>query len=143
MGSQHIDIFIYLYMSLLSLLCIHTNLTVKMTLKEHKVFLYFDCMSGGTSKREPHRSGQRLECVMMIFAMNILFGFSADVYDVVESLRFARDHSLKAAANAAGHGDVGVSLLPNEVVIDTKNLTADAVDPDSETAYVEACGLIA
>ena len=62
---------------------------------------------------------------------------------MVESLRFATDHSLKAAANAAGHQVVGVSLLPNGVVIDTKNLTAVVVDPDSETAYVEAGGLIA
>ena len=60
---------------------------------------------------------------------------SADVYDVVEALRFAADHGLKAAAYAAGHQVVGVSLLPNGVVIDTKNLTAIDVDPDSQTAY--------
>ena len=67
----------------------------------------------------------------------------ADVYDVVESLRFAADNLLKAAAYAAGHRVVGVSLLPNGVVIDVKNLTAIAVDPDSETAYVEAGGHVA
>lgn len=75
--------------------------------------------------------------------LRLSFALLADVYDVVESLRFAADNSLKAAAYAAGHQVVGVSLLPNGVVIDTKNLTAVAVDPDSETAYVEAGGLVA
>ena len=65
---------------------------------------------------------------------------STDVNDVVESLRFAADHSLRAATYAAGHQVVGVSLLPNGVVIDTKNLTAIDVNPDSQTAYVQAGG---
>ena len=62
----------------------------------------------------------------------------ADVNDVVESLRFAADNSLRASAYGAGHQVVGVSLLPNGIVIDTKNLTAIDVDPESETAYVQA-----
>lgn len=62
----------------------------------------------------------------------------ADVNDVVESLRFAVDNFLRASAYAAGHQVVGVSLLPNGVVIDTKNLTAIDVDPESKTAYVQA-----
>lgn len=66
----------------------------------------------------------------------------ADVDDVVEALRFAADHSLRAAAYGAGHQVVGVSLLPNSMVIDTKNLTAVDVDPDYQTAYVEA-GMLA
>lgn len=65
----------------------------------------------------------------------------ADVNDVVESLRFAADNSLRASAYAAGHHVVGVSLLPDGVVIDTKNLKAIDVDPESETAYVQAGGL--
>ena len=62
----------------------------------------------------------------------------ADVNDVVEALRFAADNSLRAATYGAGHQVVGVSLLPNSVVIDTKNLSAVDVDPESQTAYVEA-----
>ena len=62
----------------------------------------------------------------------------AYVYDVVEALRFTADNSLKAATYGAGHQVVGVSLLPNSVVIDTKNSSAVDVDPDSQTAYVEA-----
>lgn len=61
-----------------------------------------------------------------------------DNNDVVEGLRFAADHSLRAATYAAGHQVVGVSLLPNGVVIDVKNLTAIDVNPDSQTAYVQA-----
>ena len=62
----------------------------------------------------------------------------ADVYDVVEALKFAQDNSLKTAAYGAGHQVVGVSLLPNAVVIDTKNLTAVDVHPTAEIAYVQA-----
>jgi len=60
------------------------------------------------------------------------------VNDIVESLKFAAQNNLKTAVMGAGHQVVGVQLLPNGLVIDTSNLTAVEVDPDTETAYVEA-----
>lgn len=81
----------------------------------------------------------RYQIVSLI--VNVSLVLCADVNDVVESLRFAADNDLRASAYAAGHQVVGVSLLPNGIVIDTKNLTAIDVDPESQTAYVQAGGL--
>ncbi len=63
---------------------------------------------------------------------------SADVNDIVESLKFAAENSLKTAIMGAGHQVVGFQLLPDGLTIDTSNLTAIEVDPDTETAYVQA-----
>ena len=63
---------------------------------------------------------------------------SADVNDIVESLKFAAENYLKTAIMGAGHQVVGVQLLPNGLTIDTSYLTAIEVDPDTETAYVQA-----
>ncbi len=63
---------------------------------------------------------------------------SADVNDIVESLKFAAENALRTAIMGAGHQVVGVQLLPNGLTIDTSNLTAIEVDPDTETAYVQA-----
>lgn len=63
---------------------------------------------------------------------------AADANDIVESLKFAAQNSLKTAVLGGGHQVVGVQLLPNGLTIDTSNLTAIEVDPDSETAYVQA-----
>jgi FAD/FMN-containing dehydrogenase len=60
------------------------------------------------------------------------------VNDIVESLKFAAENCLKTAIMGAGHQVVGVQLLPNGLTIDTSNLTAIEVDPDTETAYVQA-----
>ena len=63
---------------------------------------------------------------------------TADVNDILEALKFGFDNSLKTAVMGAGHQLMGVQLLPNGLTIDTSNCTAVDVDPDSQTAYVQA-----
>ncbi len=58
--------------------------------------------------------------------------------DILEALKFGFNTSLKTAVMGAGHQFMGVQLLPNGLTIDTSNCTAVDVDPDSQTAYVQA-----
>jgi len=60
------------------------------------------------------------------------------VNDILEALRFAAQNSLRTSILGAGHQVVGVQLVPNGVIIDTKTLTGINVDPDSQTALVQS-----
>ena len=93
-----------------------------------------------------HKAVQHLHAAALHRSQPIWSGLSnvlqarctADMNDILEALKFGLNNSLRTAVMGAGHQFMGVQLLPNGLTIDTSNCTAVDVDPDSQTAYVQA-----
>jgi hypothetical protein len=64
---------------------------------------------------------------------------SAD--DVAHTVRFAREHGLKVAAQTTGHGAVALGDLGGAILLRTSALTGVSVDPAAGTARAEAGAL--
>src|SRR5215472_5602827 len=59
------------------------------------------------------------------------------VADVMEAVRFARDHNALVAVRGAGHNIAGSALCEGGLVIDLSATTSVRVDPASRRAWVE------
>jgi FAD/FMN-containing dehydrogenase len=59
------------------------------------------------------------------------------VADVMQAVRFARDHTLLVAVRGGGHNIAGSALCDGGLVIDLSAMTSVRVDPTSRRAWVE------
>lgn len=57
--------------------------------------------------------------------------------DVVEAVRFARNHGLKISVRGGGHSWVGFSLRDGGILIDLGSLKQVSIDPQARTAVVQ------
>ena len=72
----------------------------------------------------------------------VAFVESAD--DVVKTIRFAAENDLKVAGQGTGHGAFGLAgSLEETILIKTKRMRGIEVDPEAQTARVEAGVLVA
>lgn len=61
---------------------------------------------------------------------------AANTADIVAAMNFANEHDLGVALQATGHG---ITQLPNgALLINTADMTGVTIDPEAQTAYVEA-----
>ncbi|GGN87270.1 MULTISPECIES: FAD-binding oxidoreductase [Haloarcula] len=61
-----------------------------------------------------------------------------DVADVKAAVNFGREHGLDTAVQSGGHSGPGLGLVEDGLVIDLGEMTGVHVDPEAETARVEA-----
>ncbi|GBD16795.1 Mitomycin radical oxidase [bacterium HR26] len=62
----------------------------------------------------------------------------ADTQDVVEVVRFARDHGLPLGVRSGGHSPAGHGMADDALVVDLSGMKRVTIDPDSRLARVEA-----
>jgi hypothetical protein len=58
--------------------------------------------------------------------------------DIATTVRFAAENDLRVAAQGTGHGAVALGSLEDTILVKTEKMKAIAVDPDAQTARVEA-----
>jgi hypothetical protein len=68
--------------------------------------------------------------------------FVESAEDVAKAVRFAARHELKVAAQGTGHGAVALGPLDDAILIKTERMRGIKVDPDTQTARVEAGVLV-
>lgn len=62
----------------------------------------------------------------------------ANVADVIGAVNFAREHDLGTAIRSGGHNGPGLALVDDGLVIDLSEMNGIRVDPEAQTARVEA-----
>ena len=62
--------------------------------------------------------------------------------DVVEAMRFAREHGMAVSVRGGGHNIAGTALADGGVTIDMSRLRGVSVDPAQRTATVQAGALL-
>ena len=62
----------------------------------------------------------------------------AGAADVVECVRFAREHDVRVSVRGGGHNYAGKSLCENGLVIDLSSMKGIRVDPKRRTAHAQA-----
>ncbi len=62
----------------------------------------------------------------------------ADAQDVVEVVRFARDHGLPLAVRSGGHSPAGYGMVDDALVVDLSAMKRVTIDPNARLARVEA-----
>lgn len=60
----------------------------------------------------------------------------ANVDDVIQAIRFGRDHNLEIAVRGGGHSVAGKALTEGGIVIDLRQMHEVTVDPEARTATV-------
>ncbi len=70
----------------------------------------------------------------------VVFAESAD--DVAATVRFAAGNELKVAAQGTGHGAAPLAPLDGTILLKTERMRGIEVDPDAQTARVEAGVLV-
>lgn len=70
----------------------------------------------------------------------VVFAESAD--DVAATVRFAAAEGLKVAAQGTGHGAAPLAPLAGTILLKTERMRGIEVDPDTQTARVEAGALV-
>jgi FAD/FMN-containing dehydrogenase len=68
--------------------------------------------------------------------------FVESAADVAATVRFAAAHDLKVAAQGSGHGAVALGPLDETILLKTERMRGIEVDPETETARVEAGVLV-
>jgi FAD/FMN-containing dehydrogenase len=68
--------------------------------------------------------------------------FVENAEDVARTVRFAAEHDLKVAAQGTGHGAVALGALDETILVKTERMRGIEVDPDAQTARVEAGVLV-
>ncbi|HEU4736442.1 MAG TPA: FAD-binding oxidoreductase [Solirubrobacterales bacterium] len=71
----------------------------------------------------------------------IVFAESAE--DIAKAVRFAADNELKVTGQGTGHGAAALAPLEGTVLIKTERMRGVEIDPDAQTARVEAGVLVA
>jgi len=66
----------------------------------------------------------------------------ADVGDIVDAIKFAREHELLASVRGGGHNIAGKALCDGGLTIDLSAMRSVRVDPVSRTARVEGGALL-
>lgn len=62
----------------------------------------------------------------------------AQTADVVQAIKFARDHALLLSVRSGGHNIAGSALCDGGIVIDLSQMRAATVDPENRRATVQA-----
>jgi hypothetical protein len=62
--------------------------------------------------------------------------------DVAKTVRFASEHSLRVTGQGTGHGAVALGPLDDTILIKTERMKGIEVDPETQTARVEAGALV-
>lgn len=70
----------------------------------------------------------------------VAFAESAD--DVASTVRFAADNDLRVAGQGTGHGAVSLGSLEGTILLKTERMRGIEIDPDAQTARVEAGALV-
>jgi FAD binding domain len=70
----------------------------------------------------------------------IVFVESAE--DVAETVRFAGRHDLRVAGQGTGHGAVALGSLEETILVKTERMRGIEIDPDAQTARVQAGVLV-
>jgi hypothetical protein len=68
--------------------------------------------------------------------------FVESAEDVAKTVRFAAGHDLRVAGQGTGHGAVALGSLDDTILIKTERMRGIEVDPDAQTARVEAGVLV-
>lgn len=68
--------------------------------------------------------------------------FVENAEDVAGTVRFAAEHDLKVAAQGTGHGAMALGPLDDTILVKTERMRGVEVDPDAQTARVEAGVLV-
>ncbi|HEU4598998.1 MAG TPA: FAD-binding oxidoreductase, partial [Solirubrobacterales bacterium] len=68
--------------------------------------------------------------------------FVESTEDVAATVRFAADNGLRVAGQGTGHGAVALRSLEGTILIKTERMRGVEVDPESQTARVEAGALV-
>jgi FAD binding domain-containing protein len=68
--------------------------------------------------------------------------FVESVEDVAKVVRFAGEHGLRVAGQGTGHGAVALEPLEETILIKTERMRGIEVNPDAQTARVEAGVLV-
>jgi hypothetical protein len=71
----------------------------------------------------------------------VVFAESAD--DVAKTVRFAANNELKVTGQGTGHGAAALAPLEGTILLKTERMRGIEVDPDAQTARVEAGVLVA
>jgi hypothetical protein len=70
----------------------------------------------------------------------VVFAESGD--DIAKTVRFAADNDLRVAGQGTGHGAVALGLLEGTILLKTERMRGVEIDPDAQTARVEAGVLV-
>jgi hypothetical protein len=62
---------------------------------------------------------------------------AADAQDVVEIVRFARDHGLPLGVRSGGHSPAGYGMVDDALVVDLSSMKRVTLDPEARLARVE------
>jgi FAD/FMN-containing dehydrogenase len=63
---------------------------------------------------------------------------AASTQDVVEAVRYARDHALPLAVRSGGHSLAYYSMIDDAIVVDLSGMTRVSIDPEARIARVQA-----
>ncbi|SEP66987.1 FAD-binding oxidoreductase [Natrinema salaciae] len=74
----------------------------------------------------------------MIDELPALIARCSGTADVISAVNFARENGLLVAVRGGGHNVAGSAVCDDGLVIDLSEMTGVRVDPDSQTAWVEA-----
>src|SRR4029077_17133344 len=69
-------------------------------------------------------------------------GFAESTEDIAKTLRVAAEHRLKVAAQGTGHGAAPLAPLEGTILLKTERMRGIEIDPDGQTARVEAGVLV-
>lgn len=64
--------------------------------------------------------------------------FAENASDVAEVVRFAAEHGLKVSGQGTGHGAAALGPLDDTILIKTERMRGVEIDPEAQTARVEA-----
>src|SRR3954452_25627065 len=68
--------------------------------------------------------------------------FVESAEDVAKTVRFAADNALRVAGQGTGHGAVALRSLDDTILIKTERMRGTEIDPEAQTARVEAGTLV-
>lgn len=68
--------------------------------------------------------------------------FVESAEDVARTVRFAAEHGLRVTAQGTGHGAVALGPLDETILVKTERMRGIEIDPDAQTARVEAGVLV-
>lgn len=72
----------------------------------------------------------------------VAVAFVESAEDVAKTVRFAAEHELRVAAQGTGHGAVALGPLDETILLKTERMRGIDIDPDAQTARVEAGVLV-
>ncbi len=72
----------------------------------------------------------------------VAVAFAESAEDIAKTVRFAAEHDLRVAAQGTGHGAAPLAPLEETILLKTERMRGIEIDPDAQTARVEAGALV-